>query len=81
MSNHKQSPVTQIDFHFMALAIREAERGLYTAHPNPRVGCILVKDGKIISRGYHRLTGTGHAEANALAAAKLMLKAPPPIAL
>ena len=74
MSNHKQSPVTQIDFHFMALAIREAERGLYTAHPNPRVGCILVKDGKIISRGYHRLTGTGHAEANALAAAKTDVK-------
>ena len=70
MSGNQPSTVTQTDLHFMALAIREAERGLYTAHPNPRVGCILVKNGEIISRGYHRLTGTGHAEANALAAAK-----------
>lgn len=70
MNSEKKHEVTQLDFHFMALAIREAERGLYTAHPNPRVGCILVKDGQIVSRGYHRLTGTGHAEANALSSAQ-----------
>jgi diaminohydroxyphosphoribosylaminopyrimidine deaminase/5-amino-6-(5-phosphoribosylamino)uracil reductase len=51
---------------FMALALREAERGLYTAHPNPRVGCLVVKDGDILSRGFHLQTGQGHAEANAL---------------
>jgi diaminohydroxyphosphoribosylaminopyrimidine deaminase/5-amino-6-(5-phosphoribosylamino)uracil reductase len=50
----------------MALALREAERGLYTAQPNPRVGCLLVKDGEILSRGFHLQTGQGHAEANAL---------------
>lgn len=51
---------------FMALALREAERGLYTAQPNPRVGCLLVKAGEIVARGFHLQTGKGHAEANAL---------------
>ncbi len=54
------------DEFFMAAAFREAERGFYTARPNPRVGCVLVKDGEIISRGFHLQTGTGHAEANAI---------------
>ena len=53
----------------MAEALREAERGLYTAQPNPRVGCVLAKDGLVIARGFHRQTGQGHAEANALASA------------
>ena len=51
---------------FMAQAFREAERGIYTTRPNPRVGCVLVKDGQIISRGFHLQTGGGHAEANAI---------------
>ena len=51
---------------FMAQAFREAERGMFTARPNPRVGCVLVKDGEIVSRGFHLQTGTGHAEANAI---------------
>jgi diaminohydroxyphosphoribosylaminopyrimidine deaminase/5-amino-6-(5-phosphoribosylamino)uracil reductase len=51
---------------FMAAALREAERGLYTAQPNPRVGCVLVKQGQIIARGFHQQTGQAHAEANAL---------------
>lgn len=51
---------------FMAEAFREAERGMFTARPNPRVGCVLVKDNQIISRGFHLQTGTGHAEANAI---------------
>jgi diaminohydroxyphosphoribosylaminopyrimidine deaminase / 5-amino-6-(5-phosphoribosylamino)uracil reductase len=54
---------------FMAAALREAERGLYTAQPNPRVGCVLVKHGQIIGRGFHQQTGQAHAEANALLAA------------
>ncbi len=57
------------DEYYMALAIREAERGLYTTQPNPRVGCVLVKNGEIISTGFHLQTGSGHAEANAIAAA------------
>jgi diaminohydroxyphosphoribosylaminopyrimidine deaminase / 5-amino-6-(5-phosphoribosylamino)uracil reductase len=54
------------DATFMSEALRIAEKGLYTADPNPRVGCVLVKDNQIISRGYHLTDGKAHAEANAL---------------
>lgn len=57
---------TKTHEHYMALAIREAERGLYTTRPNPRVGCVLVKDDQIISKGFHRQTGQRHAEADAI---------------
>ena len=50
----------------MAHAIALAKKGLYTADPNPRVGCVLVKDGKIVGEGFHRKAGEGHAEVNAL---------------
>lgn len=57
------------DFAFMARALRLAEKGLYTSTPNPRVGCVIVRDGAIVGEGWHRKTGEAHAEANALAAA------------
>ena len=57
------------DRHYMALAIGLAQRGLYTTSPNPRVGCVLVREGKIIGQGFHLRRGEGHAEVNALAAA------------
>jgi diaminohydroxyphosphoribosylaminopyrimidine deaminase/5-amino-6-(5-phosphoribosylamino)uracil reductase len=50
-------------------ALQLAERGLYTTDPNPRVGCVLVRDGAIVGEGWHVRAGEGHAEANALAAA------------
>jgi len=50
----------------MARALRLAERGLYTAHPNPRVGCVLVRDGELVAEGWHVRTGGDHAEAAAL---------------
>ncbi len=53
----------------MARAIRLAEQGRYTTHPNPRVGCVLVRDGEIVGEGFHRRAGEPHAERNALAAA------------
>ena len=53
----------------MARALRLAARGLYTAHPNPMVGCVLVRDGKIVGEGWHERAGCAHAEVNALAAA------------
>jgi len=53
----------------MARALRLAERGRYTAHPNPLVGCVLVKDGEVVGEGFHARTGEGHAEVNALLAA------------
>ena len=57
------------DASFMAEALRLAEKGLYTADPNPRVGCVLVKDNQILARGYHLTDGKAHAEANALSVA------------
>jgi len=53
----------------MARAIRLAERGLYTADPNPRVGCVLVKDNEVIGEGWHERAGEAHAERMALARA------------
>ena len=50
----------------MALALRLARRGMYSAQPNPRVGCVLVNSGAIVGTGWHRKTGEPHAEANAL---------------
>ncbi len=57
------------DHQFMARAIRLAKRGLYTTNPNPRVGCVLVKDDLVVGEGFHQRAGEPHAERNALAAA------------
>lgn len=57
------------DHYYMARAIRLARKGLYTTHPNPRVGCVLVKGDRILGEGYHRRAGEPHAERHALAAA------------
>lgn len=57
---------TVLDQRFMARAIQLARRGWYTTHPNPRVGCVIVRDGEIIAEGYHRRAGEPHAERNAL---------------
>ena len=57
------------DHRHMARAMRLAERGLYTTDPNPRVGCVLVRDGRIVGEGWHRKAGEPHAERNALIAA------------
>ncbi len=51
----------------MALAIELAQQGLYSTSPNPRVGCVMVRDGEIIGRGFHLRAGEGHAEVNAIA--------------
>ncbi|WP_045826409.1 bifunctional diaminohydroxyphosphoribosylaminopyrimidine deaminase/5-amino-6-(5-phosphoribosylamino)uracil reductase RibD [Teredinibacter turnerae] len=51
---------------FMQQALRLAEAGLNTTTPNPRVGCVLVKDGVVIGEGYHHRAGEPHAEVNAL---------------
>ncbi len=59
--------MSELDEFYMARALQLAERGLYTTEPNPRVGCVLVRDGEIIGRGYHLRAGEGHAEVNAIA--------------
>ena len=53
----------------MAQALRLAERGLYTTSPNPRVGCVLVRDGIVVGEGWHERAGEPHAEIHALRAA------------
>jgi diaminohydroxyphosphoribosylaminopyrimidine deaminase/5-amino-6-(5-phosphoribosylamino)uracil reductase len=53
----------------MARALRLAERGLFTTDPNPRVGCVIVRDGEVVGEGWHERAGAGHAEVNALAQA------------
>jgi len=50
----------------MARALQLAARGLNTVTPNPRVGCVLVRDGAIIGEGWHEKAGEPHAEINAL---------------
>lgn len=57
------------DVKWMELAIAEGEKGRITAPPNPWVGCLIIKDGKIIGSGYHEAAGQAHAEAIALHAA------------
>lgn len=50
----------------MSRAITLAAKGLYTTHPNPRVGCVIVKNNEIIGEGYHHYAGQPHAEILAL---------------
>ncbi len=54
---------------WMARALELARRGLYTTDPNPRVGCVLVREGRIVGEGWHRRAGEAHAEVRALQAA------------
>ncbi|MCE8022417.1 bifunctional diaminohydroxyphosphoribosylaminopyrimidine deaminase/5-amino-6-(5-phosphoribosylamino)uracil reductase RibD [Halomonas sp. MCCC 1A11036] len=54
------------DAAWMARALRLARRGLYTTHPNPRVGCVLVKNRRLIGEGWHVRAGEPHAEIHAL---------------
>ena len=58
------------DAAWMARAIRLAARGRGFVSPNPLVGAVLVKQGHLISEGYHRRYGEAHAEVNALRRAK-----------
>ena len=57
---------TAFDHQHMARAIELAARGLYTTDPNPRVGCVIVKDKQVIGEGWHVRAGEAHAEIHAL---------------
>ena len=56
-----------LDHAFMGRALALAAQGLATAHPNPRVGCVLVRSGQVLAEGWHERAGGPHAEAAALA--------------
>jgi len=51
---------------FLDASIELAARGLYSAPPNPKVGCLMVRDGVVLGRGWHEVTGGPHAEIAAL---------------
>jgi len=55
-----------LDQAMMRRALGLAEKGLYTATPNPRVGCVLVQGDQVVGEGWHEKTGAPHAEARAL---------------
>ena len=58
------------DHAFMSRALQLTERGRDTAPPNPRVGCVIVKGGRVIGEGWHERAGEAHAERRALADCK-----------
>ncbi len=55
------------DHRCMAAALQLARHGVFTTHPNPRVGCVIAKDEKVVGKGWHKKAGDAHAEINALA--------------
>jgi len=55
-----------LDAAYMARALELARKGVYSTHPNPRVGCVIVKDGAIVGEGWHVRAGEPHAEVHAL---------------
>jgi diaminohydroxyphosphoribosylaminopyrimidine deaminase/5-amino-6-(5-phosphoribosylamino)uracil reductase len=57
---------TAQDRQWMAEALRLAEQGTTTTQPNPRVGCVIVRDGQVVGRGFHARAGEPHAEVMAL---------------
>lgn len=58
-----------VDLQWLARARALAERGRYTCSPNPMVGAVIVRDGRIVGEGFHARAGEAHAEVNALRAA------------
>jgi diaminohydroxyphosphoribosylaminopyrimidine deaminase/5-amino-6-(5-phosphoribosylamino)uracil reductase len=62
-------PVAEQDLAHMTRALELAARGLYTTDPNPRVGCVIVREGRVIGEGWHVRAGEAHAEVSALRAA------------
>ena len=61
--------LSEEDHRHLARAVALGRRGWGRVHPNPMVGCVLVRDGQVVGEGWHEEWGGGHAEVNALAAA------------
>jgi len=62
------SPTEQsvLDAAYMARALELARKGVYSTHLNPRVGCVIVRDGEVVGEGWHVRAGEPHAEVHAL---------------
>ena len=63
------SAFSPMDHAMMRRALEIAEKGLFTTTPNPRVGCVVTKDDRIVGEGWHERAGAPHAEIIALNAA------------
>ncbi len=61
--------MVEMDMRMMRRSISLARHGVGRTSPNPVVGCVIVKDGRIVGEGWHRKAGTAHAEVHALAQA------------
>ncbi len=61
-----------VDHQWMSEALAQAQKALYLSNPNPRVGCVIVRDGKVIGSGFTQAVGMAHAEVQALANAKTL---------
>lgn len=57
---------SSFDHECMARALLLARKGLHSTHPNPRVGCVVARDGKVLGAGWHEFAGGPHAEVLAL---------------
>jgi len=66
MPSMQNSDQSALDPRYMARALELARKGLYSTHPNPRVGCVIVRDGQIVGEGWHARAGEPHAEVYAL---------------
>ena len=66
--------ISNTDIEYMSIAIEQAKKGMYRTHPNPMVGAVIVKNHKIISKGYHKRFRDKHAEQDAIDKAKVSLK-------
>ena len=61
-----ERPLNETDEKYMRMALRQARKGLGRTSPNPAVGAIVVREGKVIASGYHKRAGANHAEVEAL---------------
>jgi len=59
-------PATEQDIPWMQAALELARQGIFSTAPNPHVGCVIVKGGEAIGKGFHVRAGEPHAEAHAL---------------
>ena len=73
IKKHKRQ-MKNIDQYYIQQALTIAKRGQYTVSPNPMVGCLIVKNGKIVGEGYHQQAGEAHAEVYAVQQAGRLAK-------
>ena len=69
-NRNKKEGIEMTDQEYMLRAIQLAKKGEGWTNPNPMVGAVIVKNGRIIGKGYHKKCGELHAERNAIANAR-----------